>query len=59
MVMRHEDETNQRRHRRASVVGGAQGNWGRGATGGVQWKPWWAKCRKEAADRVARHPADY
>ena len=42
MVKWHEDEAQLSRQRRASAVGGAQGNGGRGATG-VEGKPRWTK----------------
>ena len=39
MVRWHEDEAQLSRHRRASAVGGAQGNGGRGGNRKVEGKP--------------------
>ena len=70
MVRWPEDEARLSRQRRASAVGGTQGNGGRGGQqeernagggGGNRSRRETAveESRKETADRVARHQADY
>ena len=70
MVRWHEDEAQLRRQRRASAVGGAQGNGGRrsgrkpdqgnAGRGGNRSRRETAvdESREETADRVARHQGD-
>ena len=58
MVRGHEDEAHLSRQRRASVVGGVQGEGGRGGNGRSSRETAVDKSRKEMADRVARHQTD-
>ena len=45
--------------RRASAVGGAQGNRGGMATGGVEGKPRRNESTKDTADRIEKHQVYY
>ena len=58
MVRWHKDEAQLSRQRRASAVGGAQGNGGRGGNRS-RTETAVDESRKEMAGRVARHQADY